>query len=74
MSDREPPEYPQPDELRTGLYVVVEQGHGNDPIEGEIGAVLGAADPEGARVKLTSGVEGVVRRIEPDEGGGPEPT
>lgn len=70
----EPPEYPDPDELTKGLHVVIEQGHGNEPIEGDIGAVLGEADPKGARVKLKSGAEGVVRRIKPSEGGGPQPT
>lgn len=73
MSEREPPEYPHPNELAKGMHVVIEQGHGKEPIEGEVGAVLGEADPEGARVKLKSGAEGVVRRIEPD-GGGPQPT
>lgn len=68
MTDGEPPEYPQPNELRKGLTVVVEQGHGNDPIEGEVGAVIGEADPRGARVKLKSGAEGVVRRIAADDG------
>jgi hypothetical protein len=68
------PEYPHPNELQKGLFVEIEQGHGKEPIQGEIGAVLGEADPEGARVKLKSGAEGVVRAIEPSEGGGPQPT
>ncbi|MCD2199560.1 hypothetical protein LPA44_06580 [Halobacterium sp. KA-4] len=74
MSEREPPEYPHPNELKKGLHVVIDQGHDKEPIEGEIGVVLGEADPEGARVKLKSGAEGVVRRIKPSEGGGPQPT
>ncbi|MGB9965387.1 hypothetical protein [Halobacterium hubeiense] len=73
MSDGEP-DYPEPSELKKGLHVVIDQEHGKEPIEGEIGAVLGEADPRGARVKLKSGAEGVVRRIAPSGGGGPEPT
>ncbi|NIC00543.1 hypothetical protein [Halobacterium sp. R2-5] len=70
----EPPEYPDPDELKKGLHVFIEQGHGKAPVEGDIDAVLGEADPKGERVKLKSGTEGVVRRIEPSGGGGPQPT
>jgi hypothetical protein len=74
MSEREPPEYPRPTELAKGMTVIVDQGHGKEPIVGEVGAVLGEAEPEGTRVKLKSGATGVVRRIEPSEGGGPQPT
>jgi hypothetical protein len=74
MSERDPPEYPRPSELKKGMYVVIEQGHGKEPIEGEIGALLGEADPQGAEVKLKSGARGVVRNVKPSEGGGPQPT
>ncbi|MFB6071659.1 MAG: hypothetical protein ABEJ88_01690 [Halobacterium sp.] len=68
------PEYPHPTELARGMTVVIEQGHEKEPIDGEVGVVLGEADPEGARVKLKSGAEGRVRRVKPEEGGGPQPT
>lgn len=69
------PEYPEPDELKKGLTVEIDQGHGKEPIKGEIGVVLGEADPNGAKVKLKSGAEGRVRRILPEgAGSGPQPT
>lgn len=68
------PEYPHPKELKKGLWVEIEQGHGKEPIKGEIGVVLGEADPEGAIVKLKNGAEGRVREIEPDGGGRRQPT
>lgn len=68
------PAYPHPNELKKGLWVEIEQGHGKEPIQGEIGVVLGEADPEGAKVKLKSGAEGRVREIKPDGGGREQPT
>lgn len=67
------PDYPPPRELERGMTVEIEQGHGNEPIAGEVGVVLGEADPNGADVKLKSGAEGRVRRIVPSEGGREQP-
>lgn len=64
------PEYPEPRELQRGMTVEIEQGGGNDPITGEVGTVLGEADPSGAEVKLKSGAEGRVRDVVPSESGG----
>ena len=60
------PSYPNPDELRRGMTVEIEQGHGKEPIKGDVGAVLGDAEPTGATVKLKSGAEGRVRDIVPE--------
>ncbi|MEE6210528.1 DUF2196 domain-containing protein [Salarchaeum sp. III] len=67
------PEYPRPRELERGMTVEIEQGHDKEPIQGEVGTVLGEADPNGADVKLKSGAEGRVRRIVPSEGGREQP-
>jgi len=68
------PAYPHPNELKKGLWVEIEQGHDKEPIRGEIGVVLGEADPEGAMVKLKSGAKGRVREVQPDGGGHQQPT
>lgn len=60
------PEYPDPRELERGMTVEIDQGHGKEPIKGEVGVVLGEADPNGAKVKLKSGAEGRVREIVPE--------
>ena len=57
------PEYPKPHELETGVTVEIEQGEDKEPIVGEVGAVIGEADPTGADVKLKSGARGRVRKV-----------
>ncbi|GGN16172.1 hypothetical protein [Halarchaeum nitratireducens] len=57
------PEYPKPHELETGMTVEIERGANREPIIGEIGAVIGEADPTGADVKLKSGARGRVRKV-----------
>lgn len=69
------PEYPRPKEVKKGMTVEIDQGHGKEPIKGEVGVILGEADPNGTKVKLKSGAEGRVRDILPEgEGSGPQPT
>lgn len=68
------PEYPHPNELEKGMWVEIEQGHGNEPIQGEVGVVLDEADPEGAVVKLKSGAKGRVREVIPEEHDRGQPT
>ncbi|MFB6186578.1 MAG: hypothetical protein ABEI86_06900 [Halobacteriaceae archaeon] len=57
------PTYPDPDRLTRGLTVEIRQEGKDEPIIGEIGTIIGEAEPEGALVKLKSGAEGRVRRI-----------
>ncbi|MFB6187554.1 MAG: hypothetical protein ABEI86_11905 [Halobacteriaceae archaeon] len=57
------PTYPDPDRLIQGLTVEIIQDGEEEPIIGEIGTIIGEAEPEGALVKLKSGAEGRVRRI-----------
>jgi len=61
----ETPNYPEPSALETGMTVEIAQSADAEPIVGEVGAVLGEAEPRGARVKLKSGAVGRVRAITP---------
>lgn len=63
------PEYPSPREIETGMWVEIEQGHGNEPIRGEVGAVVDEAEAGGAIVKLKSGASGRVRDVVPEDTG-----
>lgn len=63
------PEYPSQREIETGMWVEIEQEHGNDPIRGEVGAVVDEDDTGAAVVKLKSGARGRVRDIVPEDTG-----
>ena len=63
---------PTAEELRQGLTVRVVQGDQNvasedkEPVIGEVGTIIGD-EPEGAKVKLKSGVVGHVQSVVSDE-------
>ncbi|WP_226007683.1 DUF2196 domain-containing protein [Natrinema salinisoli] len=63
---------PTADELRQGMTVEIvqddadPQSEDTEPIIGEIGTIHGD-EPDGAHVKLKSGVVGHVRSVVPDE-------
>ncbi|WP_226038942.1 DUF2196 domain-containing protein [Natrinema sp. DC36] len=65
-------ERPTAEELRQGMTVEIVQDDADpesedtEPIIGEVGTVYGD-EPEGARVKLKSGVVGHVQSVAPDE-------
>jgi hypothetical protein len=59
------PSYPDPKELTRGMTVEIEQGHGKEPIKGEVEVQLEEAGPTGATAKLKSGAKGRVSDIVP---------
>lgn len=66
-------ERPSAESLRQGMTVAVEQANADnapdaEPIRGEIQTVIDEGDsPQGAKVKLKSGVTGYVTRVVAEE-------